>query len=532
MQRDRVLTDARIWTGRRHVEAIAIRDGRILAAGDADDVTAAADRRAEVVDLGGRRAIPGLIDSHVHFVRASLSWDDLVRWDDHVDTLAEGLRRVADAAEGAAPGTWIRVLGGWHPGQFAEGRGPTRAELDAAAPDNPAYVQLLYEEAMLNSEAVRLALGDEDPPGGWVERDADGRPTGLVRGPGAFQSVLGHVPTPTVERRRASIRSAIADFHASGLTTVVDPGGFGVTPGSYGPLFDVWRAGELSLRCRLYLVPATRGDEVREIREWVRYIQPGFGDDALRYVGMGEILTFGCHDLEGLHGFTVTEDAKDDLREIVRTLAAAGWNVHMHSVLDDTTSDILDVWEEVDREMGLRGRYSLGHVEPVSARNLDRIAALGAGIGIQNRMMFRAADSDAAWGGGVIGHAPPLRDILDRDIPMGGGTDATVVSPFDPWRSIWWFVTGRSVDGAPPRDPRHRLGVEEALAAYTTGSAWIAMEEDRLGRLEPGMLADVAVLDTDPFSVDPDGLGSVRADLTLVGGEVVHAAGPFAGLEP
>jgi predicted amidohydrolase YtcJ len=326
------------------------------------------------------------------------------------------------------------------------------------------------------------------------------------------------------------MRRAIGAFHSTGLTTVVDPGGFGITPDSYGPMFDLWRADELTLRCRLYLVPATRGNEVEEIRDWVRYVQPGFGDDRLRYVGMGEILTFGCHDLEGLTEFAVTPSAKSDLREIVRILSGAGWNVHMHSVLDQTTSHILDVWEEVERESGLNGRYSLGHVEPISMRNLDRVAALGAGIGVQNRMMFRAADSVTAWGRDVIGDAPPLRDILDRGIPLGGGTDGTVVSPFDPWRSIWWLVTGRSVDGAAPRDQRHRLSITEALTAYTSGSAWIAMDEHRLGRLEPGLHADLTVLDRDPFSVDPDELPQVRSELTMVGGGVVHRGDTFAGV--
>ncbi len=343
--------------------------------------------------------------------------------------------------------------------------------------------------------------------------------------------VLRQIPPPSLDEQRASTRTVMAEFNAAGLTGAVDPGGFGVTPDSYRALFDVWRAGEATIRTRLYLVPPTRGNEVAEMREWIRFIQPMVGDDLLRYVGAGEILTFGCHDLEGLTDFRVSADAKGDLREIVRMLAAAGWNVHMHAVLDDTISDILDVWEEVDAETGLRGRYSLGHIEPISLRNLDRMSALGVGAGIQNRMMFRAADSASVWGGDdVIVHSPPLRDILDRSIPLGGGTDGTVVSPFDPWRSISWLVSGESIDGAPPRHPRHRLTVEEALTAYTSGSAWIAVAEDRIGRLEPGMLADLAVLDRDPFSIPTDELQEVSSDLTAVSGAIVHTSSAFEGI--
>jgi predicted amidohydrolase YtcJ len=527
--RDRVLVNGSVWTGTRHVSAVAIRAGRVVAVGG-DEVRAAVDSGAELIDLEGRRAIPGLIDSHVHVLRAGLNWNDLVRWDDGVTTLAEGLGRITAAARRLGPGRWLRVLGGWHPGQFDEGRGPTRAELDAAAPDNPVYVQLLYEEALLNTAAIAATLGDTDPPGGTIERDGSGTPTGRIRGAGAFGMVLGQVPPPSLAEQRSSTRAVQAEFNAAGLTGAIDPGGFGVTPDSYRALFDVWRSGEATLRTRLYLVPPTRGNEVAEMKEWIRFIQPMVGDDMLRYVGAGEILTFGCHDLEGLTDFRVGAQAKDDLREIVRTLARAGWNVHMHAVLDDTISDVLDVWEEVDAEMGLNGRYSLAHIEPISPANLERMRALGVGAGVQNRMMFRAADSAEVWGGDeVILDAPPLRDILDMGIPLGAGTDGTVVSPFDPWRSIWWLVTGRSLDGAPPRHARHRLTVEEALRAYTAGSAWLGLDEDRLGRLDPGMLADIAVLDRDPFAIEFDELPRVSADLTLVGGRIVHATGAFAG---
>lgn len=529
---NRALVNGRVWTGSDHVEAIAIGGDRVLAVGSTRDVLDAAGPDVEVVDVEGRRVIPGLIDSHIHFLRAGLNWDDLVRWDDGVTSLAEGLSRISRAAERLGPGAWLRVLGGWHPGQFAEGRGPTRAELDAAAPRNPVYVQLLYEHAQLNTIAADIALGEADPPGGTIERDRDGAPTGLIRGAGAFAAVLRQVPEPTITSQRASTRSVMAEFNRAGLTSVVDPGGFGVTPESYRALFDTWRAGEMTLRARLYMVPATRGNEVSEVREWIRYVQPGFGDDFLRYLGMGEILTFGCHDLEGLSDFSVGDDARGDLLEIVRSLAAVGWNVHMHSVLDDTTSAILDVWEQVDEEIGLSGRYSLGHIEPISRRNLERMQALGVGAGIQNRMMFRAADSAAVWGGDeVIRHAPPLRDILDLGIPLGAGTDGTVVSPFDPWRSIWWLVSGASIDGAPPRLDTHRLSVTEALTAYTAGSAWIALDEDRTGSLRPGRLADLAVLDRDPFAIPTDELPLVEADLTVVGGAPVHAGAPFSGLD-
>ena len=523
---DQLISNGAIWTGDRDVEALAVRDGRVLAAGSLDEARNAVTAGHELIDLQGRRAIPGLIDSHVHILRAGLTWNHITSWDD-VISLDEGLAAIRRDAASRPTDSWVRVLGGWHPGLFPEGRGPTREELDEAAAGHPAYVQLLYEEGMLNSRGLELLLVDGDVPG--VERAEDGTPTGKVRGPVAFGRVAALFARPDAADREASTTAVMADFNAKGLTGAIDPGGFGIDQRSYDTMFDMWRRDQLTVRTRLYLVPQTRGNEVEEVREWVKFIQPRFGDDMLAYVGMGEILTFGCHDMEGVRPFEVSDQAKSELLEISDLLARHEWPIHMHAIFDTTIAAVLDTWEEIDRRHGMAGRrWSLGHAEPISRKSLERAKALDLGIAIQNRLMFRSADSTALWGEQVGHNAPPLGDILEMGIPLGGGTDATVVSPFDPWRSIWWLVTGKSVDGAPPRKERHRLSVEQALTAYTRGSAWFSFDETDRGHLEPGALADIAVLNRDPFEIDPDELPTVSADLTLLGGKTVHAAGEFA----
>lgn len=527
MPADTLVVGGPIWTGRRTVEAVGIADGRIVAAGDRDEVSAVLRPGYRELDLEGKRAIPGLIDSHVHVLRAGLTWNHTVRWDD-LTSLEEGLARIRAAATERPDGAWLRVLGGWHPGRFREGRGPTPSELDAVAGDHPAYVQLLYEEGVLNSKGLELLLADGDVPG--VERYADGHPTGRIHGAAAFARVLSLFEKPTRPEEAASTRSLLRDLAAAGVTGVIDPGGFGITPESYTTMFDLWRRGDLGMRVRLYLVPGTRGDELADVRWWVRYVQPGFGDDMLRYVGMGEILAFGCHDMEGVRPFQVTAEAKAELAEISHLLAAHGWPVHMHAILDTTISDVLDVWEEVDERHGLAGRrFSLAHAEPIGRTNLQRVKDLGIGLAIQNRLIYRAADSAALWGDEVASNSPPLGDILSLGIPLGAGTDATVVTPHDPWLAIWWLVTGQSFDGAPPRAERHRLSVEQALTAYTTGSAWFSFEEDSRGYLEPGARADLAVLDVDPFDIEADRLPEIGSELTLLGGEPTYVGAPFAG---
>lgn len=528
MKPDLLISGGPIWTGRRTVEAVGVAAGRVVAAGSRDEVEPALRRGWREIDLEGRRAIPGLIDSHVHVLRAGLTWNDIVRWDD-IASLEAGLERIRQAAESRPGRSWIRVLGGWHPGRFVEGRGPTREELDAVGGEHPVYVQLLYEEGVLNSKGLELVLADGDVPG--VERDSEGRPTGKVRGQPAFGRVLSLFERPGRAEQRASTRALVADFLSRGVTGALDPGGFGITPESYNAMFDLWRSGELEMRIRLYLVPGSRGNELADIRDWVRYIQPGFGDDRLRYVGMGEIVSFACHDMEGVRPFEVTEEAKRELAEAVDVLAAHGWPVHLHAIFDSTISAVLDVFEEVDREHGLEGRrFSLAHAEAIGRRNLERVRRLGVGLAIQNRLIYRSADSAALWGEEVARNSPPLGDILEMGIPLGAGTDATVVTPHDPWLAIWWLVTGESFDGAPPREERHRLSIEQALHAYTRGSAWFSFEERERGHLEPGALADVAVLSADPFAVDPSELPGIGSELTLLGGDPVHTGPAYGGV--
>jgi predicted amidohydrolase YtcJ len=335
---------------------------------------------------------------------------------------------------------------------------------------------------------------------------------------------------PSPEEQLTSTEALANAMAARGITGVVDPGGLGMTPESYDAVFQLWRQRRLKVRVRLYVMPRSRGSELDEIRDWMRYVHPGFGDGLLRYTGLGEVPVFACHDMEGVRPFEITGEAKESLEEISLLAAANGWPVHMHAILDSSITAVLDVWEKIDDAVGLAGRrFSLAHAEALSPANLARVQRLGIGVAIQNRLMYRAADSGALWGDETLNDSPPLRDLIEMGIPWGAGTDATVVSPFDPWLSIWWLVTGRSFDGAPPRGSRHRLTVAEALTAYTTGSAWFSFEEDRRGHLENGADADLVVLDRDPFETEPDDLPAVSADLTLLGGASTHVGEAFAG---
>jgi predicted amidohydrolase YtcJ len=534
---DHIFLNGLVWPGgvRRdgpEPTALAVRDGRVVAYGSDAEIRAAAGRRSTVVDLHGGRVIPGLIDGHMHAVRGGATWASEVRWTDLPD-LGTALATVRAAVEGARPGEWIRVVGGWHPCQFAESREPTRAELDALAPDHPVYVQALYEVAVLNSAALRAAGIDAttpDPSGGHLERNpATGELTGRVFGMGAFNRILGAIPPLSPDRERRSTAAMLADLHALGLTGIVDAGGFGMPPERYEPLFALWRDGRLSMRMRLLLSAADPGQEYQQLEEWMRHTPPRFGDPLLRFLGIGEVVHYGCHDFEGLEEFSISDDAAKELQRISFRAAEQGWPVNIHAVLDESIDRILTCWEAVNERIPLNGlRFSLSHADRVSPRNLHRLAALGVGVVLDDHQVFKAGFSEAAWGDGSMSETPRLADMIAAGIPLAAGTDATRASSHNPWLSLWWLIAGKSADGVVRRAARHRMSRERALECYTAGSAWLSFEENSRGRLLPGAHADFAVLSEDYFAVPADRIPWIRSELTVVGGEIVHTTGTVA----
>ncbi len=541
---DLILSGGRIATldpARPFVEALAARDDRVLATGTARDVLAHRGPRTRVVDLRGRSAIPGLNDSHTHPIRGGLHYNLELRWDG-IASLGEALERLRVQARATPPPQWVRVVGGWSEFQFREGRMPTLDELNLAAPETPVFVLHLYDQALLNRAALR-ALGYEDSApefaGGLVQRDAKGRPTGLlVAKPSALilYSTLARAPKLAPGDQANSTRHFMRELNRLGVTSALDAGGGGQSyPDDYAVIRSLAGQGLMTVRIGFDLFAQEAGSELADYRRWVEMTRPGEGDAYLRTVGAGENLTWAAADFENfLEPRPELGDAMEaQLEPVVRLLAGRRWPFRIHATYDESIARFLSVFERVDAEIPLRGlHWFIDHAETISDPNIERIRALGGGIAIQHRMAFQGETFAARYGKAAAERTPPIRRMLELGVPVGAGTDATRVASYNPWVCLYWLVSGRTLGGTALYPDANRLERDEALRLWTRGSAWFSSEEERKGALVPGQLADLCVPSKDFFSVSEEEIKTIESELTVVGGRVVYASQDFAALDP
>jgi len=539
---DLILYNGRITTfDPEYPEAsnLAIRDGRILAVDDAESYESGPDTKT--IDLRGRRVIPGLNDSHLHVIRGGLNYNMELRWDG-VPSIADALRMLKEQAQRTPPGQWVRVVGGWSEFQFAERRMPTLEEINAAAPETPVFILHLYCRALLNQAALR-AVGytreTPNPPGGEIQRDPGGNPTGLLLArPNAniLYSTLAKGPKLPPEYQLISTRHFMRELNRLGLTSIIDAGGgFQNYPEDYAVIEELHRRGEMTLRIAYNLFTQKPKAEREDFIRWIKMTGPGVGDDYYRCNGAGEMLVFSAADFEDFlePRPDLNASLEGDLREVVTLLASNKWPFRLHATYDESITRFLNVIEEVHKEVPLSGlHWFFDHCETISDRNLERVRALGGGIAVQHRMAFQGEYFMARYGREAAERTPPVRRMLELGIPVGAGTDATRVASYNPWVSLYWLTTGKTVGGSPMYPKQHCLTREEALRLYTQGSSWFSNENGRKGGLAPGQLADLAVLTEDFFAVPDEEIKGIESVLTIVGGRVVHAIDEFSSHAP
>ena len=541
---DIVFVDGRVSTldpQRPQVEAIAVHDGVILAVGTSAEILAHVGPSTQRVDLGNRRVVPGLNDSHTHLIRAGLNYNMELRWDG-VPTLADAMAMLRAQVQRTPAPQWVRVVGGFSEFQFAEKRLPTLQEINAAAPDTPVFILHLYDRALLNAAALR-AVGysrdTPDPPGGEIQRDANGMPTGLlIARPNAMllYATLAKGPVLGPEDQVNSTRLYMRELNRLGITSVIDAGGgFQNYPDDYQIVQKLADAGELTVRIAYNLFTQRPKREKEDFVQWAKLVKPGDGDDFLRHNGAGEMLVFSAADFEDFREPRpeLAGTMEQELFDVTRTLAINRWPFRIHATYDESITRVLDVFERVHAEVPLTGlHWIIDHAETIGDRNIERVRALGGGIAIQHRMAYQGERFIERYGSSAAEQTPPVKKILAAGVPLGMGTDATRVASYNPWVGLHWLVSGETVGGTRLYPQRNLVDRETALRLYTEGSAWFSSQSGRKGAIKVGQFADFIALSEDYYAIPEARIKELSSVLTVVGGRVVHGDGEFRALAP
>jgi predicted amidohydrolase YtcJ len=510
-------------------EALAIGHGEVLATGTDAAMKKLAGNDAKLIDLGGRTVIPGLTDGHIHGIRAALTFGTEVNWIG-VPTLKEGLDRIREAARTQKPGSWIVVAGGWTEEQFTEKRRPTPREVAEAAPDNPVYVQHLYDWLLLTPkamDALNIHADADVTPGGKLELDGDSRPNGVVTGNGnTLGKIFDRLPKPTMAQQVDGSKKFFHEMNSLGITGIVDGGGVSMYPASYQAVFKLWHDRELTVRVAYHLCAPKPGSELADLQNLTQLLPQGFGDPMLHFNGPGEILIWA----DWTDG-DITPDGKAKLAELLRWAASKGYTIQLHWNPDRTVQELLDVVEDIGKDYPVRDlRWTVLHLYNASEEHLKRMKALGLVWGVQDGPYFGGERLQRDEGVERARELPPIATALRLGLTVAAGTDAHRVSSYNPFVSLQWYLDGTTIGGVKTRGDAEAPSRRQALEMYTRNSAFMANDDDKRGTLEPGKFADLAVLSSDYLTAPVNEIGKIRSVLTMVGGKVVFASGAYGSL--
>ena len=530
-QADIVLVNGKIVTVDERftiAQAVAVRGDRIVAVGTTADINRLAGPATRRIDLGGRTVTPGLIDNHMHLLRGATTWMKEVRFDG-VESRRQAIDLIRGRAKAEGPGGWVFNIGGWAHQQFADDPRPfTRDELDKIAPDNPVALQESYYQVFLNSRALKefgIEANAPDPKDfvkGSIMRDASGKPTGVIRGDiAATRPVAARLPKVAPEQLEASSLQLVKDMNRAGLTS------FGVAGCNADVLeiFQKWKAQD-RLPVRVFCIGGAAAGSPEQVDRSIQQIgqmKLFQGDGYIDNVLFGESVYTPLHDPM----FALKSDPKPESlalwRRMAMEIAKAGLPLHVHAELHDTIDAFLDQIEAVNREYPIRNlRWELAHINQINAAQLERMKKLGMYAAVHPWAVINGGIMHEGFGEGAS-DMPPLATIQSSGIVWGFGTDGTAANQYLPFTTLYFAVTGKMPGGL--KVIRQTISREDALIAHTRKNAFLVFQENSLGSIQPGKMADLIVLDRDYLTIPADQIKDIRPVMTMMGGRIVHDGG-------
>jgi predicted amidohydrolase YtcJ len=514
-----VLTNGKIITVDNRfsiAQAVAVRGDRIVAVGTTAEIARLAGPNTRRIDLGGKAVVPGMIDNHAHIMEEGRIWLEELRLDG-VTTRKQALDMLRAKAASAKPGQWVYTLGGFTPDQFTDNKKDfTREELDAAAPNNPVQIQFTRYATYLNSKAIEaLELDKKNDP--WIQRDASGKPTGFIMVEGA-DAISRMRPKPPKETYEAGSVALWRDMARAGLTTVGGP-----CPAEDLDAYREWaKSGKLAMRfyCNIS-VPARNPMQADATIAAIPQIKSKMfqGNPYL------DVYIYGEHAYQPVGDNMVAVKAtatKADFAQwgrIAREVAKAGLPLNQHATLTGSIDGILDEIEAIDKDYPVRNlRWSLIHLDQLSATQMERMKKLGMYAGVQPRSTIMGGIFHRVHGASAD-NTPPFKTVQESGLMWGLGTDAFEVNQYRPFTTLGFAVTGKMVGGDVVN--KQTIGREDALIAHTRSNAYFVFQEDNLGSIAPGKFADMVVLDRDYLTIPADQIKDIQPVMTFVGGKVV-----------
>jgi predicted amidohydrolase YtcJ len=515
------------------VQAVAIRGDRIVATGTNQEIAQLAGPNTRRIDLRGKAVIPGLIDNHMHLLRAAATWTKEIRFDG-VDSRKQAVEMLRARAKAAAPGDWIYNIGGWAHQQFTDDpRAFSREELDQIAPNNPVALQESYYQVFMNSRALgllKIEAGAPDPPEfvkGSILRDVAGKPTGVIRGDiAATRVVANKLPRVAPEQLDASAQALVGDMNRAGLTSVGVPG----CDADVLAIFEKWKA-EGRLNVRVFCIGGAAAGNPQGVDRAIQQIgqmKLFQGDSYIDNVFFGESVYSPLHDPMFATNSNPGPEQLEQWRKMAMAIAQAGLPLHVHAELSTTIDAFLDQIEAVNKEHPIKSlRWTLAHINQINASQIERMKKLGMYAAVHpwaviNGAIMRDGDPmNKGFGDGVY-DMPPLSTLQNSGIMWGLGTDGTAANQTLPFTTLSFAVTGKMAGGT--KVNRQSISREDALIAHTRKNAYFVFQENNLGSIQAGKLADLVVLDRDYLTIPADQIKDIKPVMTVVGGRVVYEA--------